>query len=157
MSKYFLSLETCNEIGDIELEHIFDKTPFYNDYYNCVLIKRANDDSIVPLLMTDPTIIDQYGITKVGDVISKIQTETCKNVTSDMNILIRKIQFTNDWWGIYIERRYFWDCFESKGVTIVFNNDESIIDTFYEEYLEKLQPRPIKINRGKLSLGISNA
>lgn len=148
MTHYFLSKEYCKDQDKIlDIKDTFTRKPFYTDYYYGILLKKNEKQDIVPLLLQNDVLIEQYNIMAVAPLVSKIHYEKCTNTTSDMNILIRIVEFINGMWCLYIERRHFWDCFESKGVTIVIAKDRESIDTFKEKYLKELYPRKVRINK----------
>lgn len=157
MTTYFLSKDYCRDTNDnIDMNEIFSRIPFYNDYYTGITIQIDDSGNIVPLVMSSDTLINQYGIEEISTCVSQVHDERCEDLTSQMNICVRLLELVNGWWCLYVERRYFWESFESKGVVIVLAKDRGSIDTFREKYLDKLNKRSVKINRGKLRLGISN-
>lgn len=157
MTYYFLSKDYCQDTdSNTNMNTIFSRIPFYNDYYTGITIQIDKTGQIIPLLISNDTLIQQYGIEKIAPCISYQHYENCEDLTSQMNVCIRLLELVNGWWCLYVERRYLWDSFESKGVVIVLAKDQSSIDSFREKYLQDLTKRPVKINRGKLRLGISN-
>ncbi len=154
MELYFLGLNDLDRpVHKVDNFTLFNCQPFYDDYYVVLYLKKVHipTSNYKAIIINDRDLVINYGANDLPLLISKIIAAGEQVRFHTFKVIYRIMVLKNGWWCVYIEKRYIWNCFESKGVvTIISPSKTAVLDFFQKYFVPKLEKRKPKLNRDKL-------
>jgi len=150
MDLYFLTLDDLDRpIHKVDNKILFTRYPFFNDYYIVILLKKVTfpESKYIPVILNDRELVTNYGAQNLAILIEQVIGFNEQIYTSTFKISYSILMLKNDWWCIYIEKRYIWDRFQSLGIiTIMATDKNSVLEYFCKYFAQGL------IKKSKLNL-----